>query len=117
QASQDLVASWSSDTLAQARQLGLGARHLEPRGDLASLRKYAWSPFSDESRLTNIKQVTLPSGSPDGLRDRVEVLMIHPLANSGARDTCRCSSPRTCSSKTSRIPRTANSHRRRHCWR
>ena len=83
QASQDLVASWSSDTLTHARQLGLGARHLETRGDLASLRQYAWSPFSDESRLTNIKQVTLPSGSPDGLRDRVEVLMIHPLANSG----------------------------------
>ncbi len=83
QASQDLVASWSSDTLTHAQQLGLGARHLEPRGDLASLRQYAWSPFSDESRLTNIKQVTLPSGSPDGLRDRVEVLMIHPLANSG----------------------------------
>src|SRR5437773_36551 len=63
QASQDLVASWSSDTLTHARQLGLGARHLETRGDLASLRQYAWSPFSDESRLTNIKQVTLPSGS------------------------------------------------------
>ena len=25
----------------------------------------------------------MPPGSPDGLRDRLEVLMIHPLANSG----------------------------------
>jgi len=83
QPSQQLTASWSSDTLARARQLGLGSRHLEPRADLAALREYAWSPSADESRRPNIKQVTLPSGAPDGLRDRLEVLMIHPLANSG----------------------------------
>jgi len=83
QASRDLVASWSTDVLAHARQLGLAARHLESRVDLASLREYAWSPVSDESRQNAIKQVALPSGSPEGLRDRVEVLMIHPLANSG----------------------------------
>src|SRR5882724_10073655 len=50
QASRDLVASWSSDTLAHAKQLGLAARHLESRAELASLREYAWSPASDESR-------------------------------------------------------------------
>ena len=83
QASRDLVASWSTDALAHARQLGLAARHLEPRADLASLREFAWSPSSDESRHSAVKQVALPSGSPQGLRDRVEVLMIHPLANSG----------------------------------
>jgi len=83
QSGQDLLASWSSDTLTRARKLGLGARHLEPRIELASLRQYAWTPLSDESRHSTIKQVALPSGSPDGLRDRVEVLMIHPLVNSG----------------------------------
>jgi len=83
QAGRDLLASWSSDTLAHAQQLGLAARHLESRPDLASLREYAWSPSSEESRHSTVKQVALPSGSPDGLRDRVEVLMIHPLANSG----------------------------------
>ena len=83
QASRDLVASWSTDVLAHARQLGLAARHLEARADLTSLREYAWSPSSDESRQNAIKQVALPSGSPEGLRDRLEVLMIHPLANSG----------------------------------
>jgi len=83
QASRDLVASWSTDVLAHARQLGLAARHLEPRADLASLRGYAWSPSSDESRHSDVKQVTLPPGSAEGLRDRIEVLMIHPLANSG----------------------------------
>ena len=82
-ASQALVTTWSSDTLAHARQLGLAPRHLEPRVDLASLRQYAWSPVADESQHGNIKRVDLPSGSPDGLRDRVEVLMVHPLANSG----------------------------------
>ena len=82
-ASQDLVASWSSDTLTRARQLGLGPRHLEPRGELASLRQYAWNPLSDDSGHIKINQVPLPAGSPEGLRDRLEVLMIHPLANSG----------------------------------
>ena len=79
----DLVVTWSSDTLAHARQLGLAAQHLDSRADLAELARYAWSPVADESRHTNIKQLVLPSGSPDGLRDRVEVLMIHPLVNSG----------------------------------
>ena len=79
----DLVASWSTDTLARARQLGLAPRHLEPRGELASLRQYAWNPLSDESHHIAIKEVSLPPGSANGLRDRLEVLMIHPLANSG----------------------------------
>jgi hypothetical protein len=83
QASRDLAASWSADTLGHARQLGLAARHLESRVDLASLREYAWSPSSDESRHSRMKQLSLPSGSPEGLRDTVEVFMIHPLANSG----------------------------------
>jgi hypothetical protein len=83
QASRDLVASWSSDTLARARQLGLAPKHLEPRVELVSLRQYAWNPLSDESRHSAIKQVPLPPGSPGGLRDRIEVLMIHPLVNSG----------------------------------
>jgi len=81
--SRDLAASWSSDTLAHAQQLGLSAQHLPPRADLAELVRYAWSPVADESQRTDIKRLVLPSGSPDGLRDRVEVLMIHPLVNSG----------------------------------
>jgi hypothetical protein len=83
QSTKALVASWSSDTLKRARQLGLAPRHLEPRNELASLRQYAWNPLSDESHHIAIRAVTLPPGSPDGLRDRLEVLMIHPLANSG----------------------------------
>ena len=83
QASRDLVASWSSDTLTRARLLGLAPRHLDARVELASLRQYAWSPLSDESGHSEIKQVPLPAGSPAGLRSRVDVLMMHPLANSG----------------------------------
>ena len=79
----DLTASWSSDTLTAARQLGLGARHLNPRDDLAALRQYAWTPLADESQRHSIREVSLPPGSADGLRDRIEVLMIHPLVNSG----------------------------------
>src|SRR5262245_55150104 len=76
QATCDLVAAWSSDTLARARQLGLAPKHLEPRVELASLRQYAWNPLSDESRHSAIKQVPLPPGSHSGLRARIEVLII-----------------------------------------
>jgi hypothetical protein len=79
----DLVASWSNDTLTRARQLGLAPRHLEPRAELASLRQYAWNPLCDESHHIAVREVSLPPGSAEGLRDRLEVLMIHPLANSG----------------------------------
>jgi hypothetical protein len=79
----DLVASWSSDTLTRAQQIGLAPRHLEARPELASLRQYAWNPLSDESHHIAVKAVSLPAGSAEGLRDRLEVLMIHPLANSG----------------------------------
>ncbi len=80
QTGQDLLVSYSSDTLTQARQLGLAPRHMESRAELASLRQYAWNPLSGHS---DIRDVPLPSGSPEGLRDRVEMLMIHPLVNSG----------------------------------
>jgi hypothetical protein len=80
---EDLVASWSSDVLTRARQLGLAPRHLESWAQLASLRQYAWNPLSDVSGHTEIKQVSMPSGFAEGLRDRVEMLMIHPLVNSG----------------------------------
>ena len=82
-AGRDLVVSWPSDTVTRARQLGLAPRHLEPRSDLAVLRQYAWNPLSDETHQIKIKEVSLPPRSAAGLRDRLEVLMIHPFANSG----------------------------------
>jgi hypothetical protein len=75
--------AYSSETLARARQLGLTARHLEPRMELASLRRYAWTPSSDEHGPSAAAQVPLPSGSPEGLRDGVALFAIHPLVNSG----------------------------------
>src|SRR4030095_1289915 len=38
--------AYSTETLARARHLGLTSRHLEPRMELASLRRYAWTPSS-----------------------------------------------------------------------
>ena len=83
QAGRALVASWPDETVTRARQLGLAPRHLEPKGELAALRQYAWNPLSDDSHRLTVKDVSLPPGSPAGLRDRLEVLMIHPFANSG----------------------------------
>jgi hypothetical protein len=75
--------AYSSETLARARQLGLTSRHLEARMELASLRRYAWTPSSDEAGHTAAPQLPLPSGSPEGLRDGVAMFTIHPLVNSG----------------------------------
>lgn len=75
--------AYSSETLARARHLGLTPRHLEPRMELASLRRYAWTPSSDEHGHSAAAQVPLPSGSPEGLRDGVAMFAIHPLVNSG----------------------------------
>jgi hypothetical protein len=82
--STDLLTSYSDDTLARARRLGLGARRLESRAEVAPLRQYAWNPlFADESGRIGIKQVSLPTGTPEAFRERLEMLMIHPLVNSG----------------------------------
>jgi hypothetical protein len=75
--------AFSSGTLARARHLGLTACHLEPRLELASLRRYAWAPSSDDRGDSAAAQVPLPSGSPEGLRDGVAMFTIHPLVNSG----------------------------------
>jgi hypothetical protein len=74
---------YSSETLLRARQLGLAPRHLEPRLDLAALRRYAWTPLSDELGHGATPQVPLPATVPEGLRQGVAMFMIHPLVNSG----------------------------------
>jgi hypothetical protein len=82
EAAKDLFVSYAADTLEGARRLGLASRRLESRVELASLRAYAWNPlFPDQSG--RIKQVPLPAGTPEAFRDRLEMLMIHPLVNSG----------------------------------
>jgi hypothetical protein len=80
----DLLTSYADDTLKAARRLGLAARRLESRVELASLRQYVWNPlFSDESGRLKVKQVPLPAGTPEAFRERLEMLMIHPVVNSG----------------------------------
>jgi hypothetical protein len=84
QSSAPLLTTYSDDTLEGARRLGLAARRLESRAEFASLRQYAWNPiFTDESGRISVKQVPLPVGTPEGFRERLEMLMIHPLVNSG----------------------------------
>jgi hypothetical protein len=75
--------AYSRETLDRARHLGLAPRHLEPRLDLASLRRYAWTPLSHEREHGVASHLPLPSGSPQSLRDGLEIFMIHPLVNSG----------------------------------
>ncbi len=84
QPSTDLLVSFSGDTVTRARRLGLATRRLESRVELTSLRQYAWNPlFADESGRIGVKQVPLPAGTPEAFRELLEMLMIHPLVNSG----------------------------------
>jgi len=75
--------AFTGETLARAPHLGLAPRHLEPRVELAALRRYAWTPSSDGWGQTAAAQLPLPPGSPEELRDGLSVFVIHPLVNSG----------------------------------
>jgi hypothetical protein len=84
QSAGDWLTTFSDVTLKGARRLGLATRRLEARRELASLRQYAWNPVvADESRRIGVKQIALPSGTPEAFRERLEMLMIHPVVNSG----------------------------------
>src|SRR5262249_538332 len=74
-APRDLITAYTAPTLKEARRLGLAARRLESKVELASLRQYAWNPvFSDEpGGRIGVKQVPLPAGTPEGFRERVEM--------------------------------------------
>jgi hypothetical protein len=83
-ASTELLTAYSGDTLKGARRLGLAARRLESRVELAPLRQYAWNPLvSDEAERIGVRDVPFPPGAPEAFRERLEMLMIHPLVNSG----------------------------------
>jgi hypothetical protein len=80
----DLQFSFSADTLAGAQRLGLAHRRVDSRTEVASLREFAWDPrFPDESGRIGVKNVSLPAGTPEAFRERLEMTMIHPLVNSG----------------------------------
>jgi hypothetical protein len=81
----DLLTTYADDTVKAARRFGLAPRRLEARPEIAALRQYLWNPIlSEESGgQVKVKQVPLPEGVPDAFRDRLEMLMIHPLVNSG----------------------------------
>jgi hypothetical protein len=84
EAPSDLVTSYSEETVKGARRLGMAPRHLEAMVEFASLHQYAWNPvFGDEPGRIKVKQVPLPAGTPEQFRERLEMLMIHPLINSG----------------------------------
>jgi hypothetical protein len=80
--SADLVTKFADDTLKGAQLLGLAARRLESRAELAPLRRFAWNPLITE-RSESVKSAVLPAGTPEGFRERLEMLMIRPLVNSG----------------------------------
>lgn len=82
--SSDLLTSFSDTTQREARRLGLAARRLESRPELAALRQYAWNPLlTDEAGMGQVRRAPLPADTPEGFRERLEMFMIRPLVNSG----------------------------------
>src|SRR5262249_21301837 len=54
------------------------------RGRLFCRRQYAWNPLlTDDAGMGKIRPVTIPAGTPEGFRERLEMFMIRPLVNSG----------------------------------
>jgi hypothetical protein len=76
-------AVYVSETLERARRFGFASRHVEPRPEISSLRRYAWTPLSDEPGHVAAARPPLPAGLPEGVQDGLAVFMIHPLVNSG----------------------------------
>jgi hypothetical protein len=80
----DLLTTFAAPTLDGAKRLGLVPRRLTPQRELTSLRHYLWNPLvADDSGCVDVKSVPLPAGTPEALRERLEMLMIHPMVNSG----------------------------------
>jgi hypothetical protein len=80
----DFVTAYSEETVKEARRLGLAPRRLSAMTELAALREYVWNPLvTEDSGQIKIAEVPLPAGTPEAFRERFEMLMIHPLVNSG----------------------------------
>jgi hypothetical protein len=84
----DRLFSFSKETLEKAKQLGLTAARVDAATEYAHFCRYAWQPvFGDDNEIqwgaTPLNQMSLPPGTPEAFKKRVQVLAIHPLVNSG----------------------------------
>lgn len=85
---EDLLYSFTKETLAAARRFGLSSAQTRSRRDFAYLVPHGWQPsfLKDEVKQWSKEQLsklTFPAGTTDPLRDALEFYLLNPLINSG----------------------------------
>lgn len=83
----DLLFSFSQETLAAAAELGLSPVRTEPRRQFAHLIPHRWQPSfrKDEVKQWSkdkIQRLTFPSETTDAVREAVEFYLLNPFINS-----------------------------------
>jgi len=85
----DLFYTFPETTLTAAKRLGLFPARVESRRkNLAVFCRYAWHPplFGQEETpedALRLENIDLPPGTPEALKGRIQLLMLHPFINSG----------------------------------
>jgi len=84
----DLLYTFSQETLAAARELGLAPIRTESRRHFAHLVPHGWQPSfrKDEIRKwskDNISRLSFPSETKDNAREAIEFFLLNPFINSG----------------------------------
>src|SRR5262249_29551373 len=84
----DLLYSFSEDTLAAASRLGLAAARTGSRRHLAYLMPHGWQPrfLKEEGRQwskEHVSRLSIPAGTGDHTRDAIEFYLLNPFVTSG----------------------------------
>src|SRR5262249_24229870 len=85
---EDLLYSFSEDTLAAASRLGLAPARTRSRRHLAYLLPHGWQPrfLKEEGRQWSKEQVSrlsFPADTGDHVRDAIEFYLVNPFVTSG----------------------------------
>jgi hypothetical protein len=91
----DLLYSFSEETLAGASRLGLAPVRTESRRHLGYLIPLGWQPsfLKDEVKLRSKEQVarlTYPSGTADQMKEALEFFLLNPFITSGGTRYMGC---------------------------
>ena len=84
----DLLYTFTEQTLAAARELGLSSVRTQSRRQFAYLIPHGWQPSfrKDEVRkwsMEKLAKVNYPSGTTDGVKEAIDFFLLNPFINSG----------------------------------
>ena len=84
----DLLYTFTEQTLAAARELGLAPVRTESRRQFGYLIPHGWQPSfrKDEVRkwsMEKLSKLTYPAGTTDGVKEAIDFFLLNPFINSG----------------------------------